>query len=190
MAFTLGKLKPVGGSLYGHVFENRATRVPRDLYWSLTIEFAEIDMGYETWTPSLTAEWIVFPARRWLDLDGLGLADVRKPKLIEASVYAFGEHQLGDLRDLSLTRGRGPAFKAHVELVLDLVDDEGRVQRGARIEATQRLDFDGILVLPDNLSPKPNSAKKAQAVVAKFLDTDTLEPPVWDEFRYVFAPKV
>jgi len=189
VVFTLGKLKPTGGSLYGHVFENKATGLPRDLYWSLTIDFAELEMNGETWTPSLTAEWIVWPARRWVDLDGLGLADVRKPKLTEASFYGFGEHQQGDLRALNLTRGRGPAFKAQVELVLDLVDDHGRRHRGVRIEATSRIVFDGIYVLPDNLSPRPDSAKKAQAVVAKFLEPDTLEPPVWDRFRYVLAPK-
>ena len=58
MPFPSHELTPTGGNMDCHVFENALTGMPRDLYWSVTIEFAPLKYAGETWNPTCTVEWL------------------------------------------------------------------------------------------------------------------------------------
>jgi hypothetical protein len=188
MTFPLRKLRSVGGSLYGHVFENRLTGLPRGLYWSLALQFAAIKHQGESWETSVAAEWLVWPVGRWHDLDGADLARLAKPELAEASFY-LAEHQAGRLERLSLSRSGEKAFKVELSLTFDLVEPNGRIVRSSRLDAAGTIAFDGIYVIPENLAPKPRTPGAAAKVASEFIDIGDFEEPTWEQFKYVFPPK-
>jgi hypothetical protein len=51
------------------------------------------------------------------------------------------------------------------------------------------LDFSGVIVVPNNLEPKPADAPQARITVEPFLNTAELQQPRWDRFRYLLAPR-
>jgi hypothetical protein len=188
MAFPVRELSSAGGSLFGHVFENRLTEVRRDLYWSLSLDFSAMEYEGESWQTSVAAEWLVWPVRRWYDLDGMDLEKLSKPELAEASFY-LAQHHAGRLERLDLSRTGETAFKVNLSLVCDLVEPNGAIASGTRIDAAGMITFDGVYVIPDNLAPKPRTEDEAVAATSEFIDTGDFERPVWERFKYVLAPK-
>jgi hypothetical protein len=185
--FRTQDLKPSGGTLYGHVFENTSTGAPRSLYWSVNIGFSPVVLDGATWEVSMSCEWIVWPARRWLDLDGASLSSVRIPDLVEASFY-IAEHHTGTVTALSLRRRTGASFDVTAGLTVDIDLPDGTALPDAKILADTTITFDGIYVLPNNLVPKPNTPELATAALAPFLSPADFTEPRWDRFRYVFEP--
>jgi hypothetical protein len=42
-------LRPVGGKIYAHVFENTRTGVPRNLFWGLYVAFEAVRIDGDDW---------------------------------------------------------------------------------------------------------------------------------------------
>src|SRR6266478_5239232 len=103
MRFPVQELRPAGGELYAHVFENPSVGVSRNLFWNLRVEFAPVELDGEERDCSLACEWLVWPIRRWTDLSGLGIADVLHPEQVETSFY-LAEHSPARLHELRVTR--------------------------------------------------------------------------------------
>lgn len=57
------------------------------------------------------------------------------------------------------------------------------------VSFTTRLQFAGIIVVSDNLQPKPSSADAAAAAVSEFIQLDGLQNPRSEEWRYVLDPQ-
>lgn len=180
-------LKSSGGTLYGHVFENAKTGAPRNLYWSISIDFLPVLLDGARWDASMSCEWLVWPVQRWQDLDGAGLSSVRLPDSVEASFY-IAEHHLGLISAISLRRRTGALFDVTASLTVDIELPDGTIVSGAEIHAAATATFEGIYVLPGNLSPQPNTPALAKAALAPFLSLADFAEPKWDRFRYVFEP--
>jgi len=50
------------------------------------------------------------------------------------------------------------------------------------------LSFEGIVVVPDNLYPKPVGPSEVTAVLAPFISIEGLREPSWERFRYILDP--
>jgi hypothetical protein len=47
------------------------------------------------------------------------------------------------------------------------------------------VDFDGVIVVPDNFFPKPSEKSDVIRLVEPLLSLSNLTDPEWDRFRYV-----
>jgi hypothetical protein len=84
----------VGGEIYGQLFENVQMDVPRNVYWACKVEFSPmVDEDGGEWACSLLCEWLVWPIRRWRELDGISLAQCVGKVKVEASLYYLSKHQ-------------------------------------------------------------------------------------------------
>ena len=176
------------GSIYGHVFENHIMGIARQLFWSVTLNCDPVRWNNEDWNCSFTTEWFVLPVAHWSDLDGITLSDVRNGQSIESSLY-LGDHHPATLDAISLTRITGTRrFLVNIEAKVDIggFDDLGGV--GIPISLHGEAVFTGLVVVPENLHPKPDTPQKAVEALSAFISLSELREPEWQEFRYVFQP--
>lgn len=181
-------VSPTTGTIYGHVFENSRTGLARNLFWNIEIEFDPVRQDGEDWDCLLHIEWLTLPIRSWRDLDGVSLGQIQLGDLLECSLYLFAEHQPATLRHLVLRKTGNATFEADFSAVAEVHDLEGADRRPVEISGTCNLSFTGIIVVPDNLSPKVNTANEAEAAVAEFLAVDDLNEPRSEGWRFVLEP--
>lgn len=180
-------LKPVGGSAYTHVFENRQTGLARGLYWSVTIDCEPIVIDNESWDTSLTCEWLTWPIRTWRELDGMTLDRALQPALVEASLY-LAAHQVGQCTKLAFKHRSQATFDSTIDMIVDVDLPNGGTAPSMLLSVSAPVVFDGVYVVPDNLSPPAESPALAIAALEEFLDSSDFLPPRWDRFKYVFSP--
>ncbi|MCO4746039.1 MAG: hypothetical protein KC912_14685 [Proteobacteria bacterium] len=178
MTLNAADLRSVGGKCYGHLFENVQTGLPRDIFWSFTLEFAPVDVDGEELQPALTIEWLTRPLRQWRDLVGASWSGHFGSGTAECSVYLL-EHICGE--DFSLevldwrraeTNRRDPSayvqLKVRASMTVDLAEGgDGAIQR---IVGEAWLDFAGVVVNLDGRVDDP-------AVLDPFIDAACLKPP-------------
>jgi hypothetical protein len=160
--------------------------IKRDLYWNARVDFQPVILDHEEWECSLAFEWLTWPVRRWRDLDGMGLRELRHPQLVECSLYLFAQHHPASLRHLNLRENGSASFEIDFSAIAEIDDESGR--RLFNISGQCDLGFKGIIVVPSNLHPKPSSALEARSTIAEFLDLDDLKEPRSEEWRYVIEP--
>jgi hypothetical protein len=177
-------LVPTAGGIYGHVFENPKVEVPKDLYWNIRVEFEPLQLGGENWDCSLALEWVTWPVRRWRDLNGMGLDQVRARDRMDGSFYLFAEHHPATFRHFKLRESSPAKFEADFSAIAEV--DGGSGQRLFEVSGKCDLNFAGILVVTDNLSRKPATPEDANAALAEFLKLDDLADPRSEQWRYVF----
>jgi len=179
-------LQPSEGEIYGHLFENSATGLRRGVYWNARIDFEPVSLDGEEQDCSLSIEWLALPVRRWRDLDGVELARVTQPDLIECSLYLFEEHNRATLRRLQLRKTGPSSFEADFLAIADVDDGSGR--RLFEVSGRCDLSFTSIIVVPSNLQPEPASELEVQAVLVRFISLEDLSPPLSEGWRYVLEP--
>ena len=121
------------------------------------------------------------------DLDGIGLGQVRHPKLVEASLYLVSQHHRITLHHLVVRQSQEGAYSLDVGGTFDIEIDEQKFKGPFRIQC--KLSFSGIVVIPENLLPKPSNAQEVAAVVAPFISLVGFDEPRFEHFRYVLCPK-
>jgi hypothetical protein len=146
----------------------------------------EID-GSE-WQSSVRAEWLTFDARRWPDLDGAGLASVRDPGMLEASVYFTAIHQPAELLAFRLQRRTGARFDGSIEVSCELELLDGTTLPRSTVVWSGEIEFEEIQIVPENLFPKPLTPDEASGVLAAFIDPSGFAPPERGDHGWVFRP--
>lgn len=179
-------LIPTTGEIYGHVFENPKVGVPRDLYWNARIEFEPVQLDGEDWDCSLAVEWLTWPVRRWRELDGMGLDQVRLRNFPEGSFYLFSEHHPAIFRRFMLRQKRPAVFEADFSAIADVNDGSGK--RLFEVLGKCELEFAGIIVVTENLASKPSTPADTRKAVSEFLALDDLDDPLSEQWRYVLRP--
>src|SRR5690606_25285051 len=121
----------------------------------------------------------------WQSLDGATLRSSSDQASIECSIY-FTEHRPVRLESLSLRR---VADSARFQIALSgSVTLQGYGELDAQnipLVLHGEVDFDGVLVVPGNLFPKPSGSADVIRLVEPFLSVCNLGEPEWDRFRYV-----
>ena len=182
----LDRIRAAAGTIYAHVFENRSMGVPRGLYWNLRLD---CELGAPSKLPaecSISIDWLTFEATRFEQLSGEGLANVRDPRGIEASLY-LGTHQ--EIRLRTLEFGVASSSVVQLRVAGDLAEPaRGQDPEHCRIDLTCDIEFEGVVVVPQNLVPKPGSVEEARAAITPFFEPETLASGEREDFRYLFPP--
>jgi hypothetical protein len=126
-------------------------------------------------------------ARSWRSLDGLLLSDCSQPDLIECTYYQNSEHHWANLNSLSF-RCAKQIGELSVTLSLHIPSETNSDEPAITMTVEGEVIFEGIIVVPGNLSPSPVTPQEAAKTAAAFADLERFREPIWDRFRYVFGP--
>jgi hypothetical protein len=108
---------------------------------------------------------------------------------IEASFY-LAEHYPMTRTDLKLERiDDSSRFKVMIMGKFDLAGFGEYDGSNLPVEISSELDFEGIIVVPDNLPSKPSTQEEISAVVGQYIELDSLCAPKQQGFRYLLEPK-
>ena len=174
------------GEIDAFLFENNKTGLARDLFWSITVDLKPIALFDESWECSFQCEWMTWPVRTIDDLDGVGLTQLRQPDLVEATMYVDALHQWVTVSQLAVRRAVGAGYQADIAGEYEL-EANGRRQSG-QFQLQCDLVFEGIIVVPENLTPRPSNPKEVAEVVAPFISLAGFKEPRLDGFRYLLRP--
>ena len=182
MPLNTADIEGLEGRIHAHVFGGH-------LNWSVYIACTPVHLDDQSWETSIACEWMNWPIRRWEDLASMSLTTASNRDEVEASFY-LGSHRSLDVSELTLERVDG-AFRFKANL-LGKVDLQGFGELDGTelpLDVSAEAQFDGIVVVPDNLPTKPNSVEEVRSVVAPLFDLRSLSDPEFEEFRYVLPPK-
>ena len=197
MCLPVKSFKAVGGEMYAHIFENESTGLARNLFWSVSLDFAPIQYAESEFRCGMTCEWITWTARDWRQLDGETLKVIYNPDgtvksgppTVEASFY-MTSHDPARQVSLKLNRNRGTKFAAAMEMVVNFHGYAGGDEDpNLRVAGQAEIAYRGVIVVKNNLSPKPTTEAKVLALADKFIDLTAYRAPVDEEWRWVFQPK-
>jgi hypothetical protein len=175
--FPADKLTASGGEIYCHLFENPQVGVPRNVYWSIRIDFHPIHYEGQDWRCSMTCEWLTWPLRDWRELSGRSLNLNYGDRGSEASFYMC-EHDLGKSTRLNIGARAGSSFDVAMEMVVDFAGYTGTDENPAMVvRGRATVPYTGVIVVPDNLSSRPNTLTEVSSAVAAYLDTMLLKAP-------------
>jgi hypothetical protein len=91
---------------------------------------------------------------------------------------------------LSLRNQHDERFNVEAKVQVNIDDLEGKTIPNVVLEAEVEASFDGLIVVPDNLNPKPVTPDEATRALKPFADVSAYSSPMFDEFRWIFRPKV
>jgi hypothetical protein len=183
----MSKLIATRGEIYAHVHENSRTGLARNLFWNIRVGLEPLILAREEWEPSFACEWVVWPVRTVNDLDGMSLAAVLRPDLIESTLYVGGVHHWVRVETLTITRSKGAGYRIDTRLNVELDVDGTKLRETANLSCG--LEFDGVVVVPDSLDPKPATPEAVSTIVAPFISLNDLKAPEFETFRYVLKRK-
>jgi len=190
MSSDVHALKPLTGSFYAHLFENPKMDVPRNLYWGFEIDFEPLIVEDEEWSANILCEWIQWPIRHWQQLQDCTVETSSRPDGVESSLYVFSMHQPAKEFRLSLHHRQADRFDLRFNMVLDVQDLEGLSIRNVSVAGSVDAQFQGLIVVPVNISPKPKDAEQVLRALEPFADLTAYEPPRFDKFRWLLAPRI
>jgi hypothetical protein len=183
--------RPVGGSFYGHLFENTVAGVPLGIYWNFCIDLEPlVDADGDEWESNLQFEWLSWPVRDWRKLSGCSLDSSATLVTPEASLYAFSQHQIPNNAGFLLSHLSDATFGIESKVLIDLEDLDGDISASIEIGIQTQLAFEGLIVVSQNLPSGPRDADSVSRALANFVDLAAYETPIDDEERWRIRPKV
>jgi hypothetical protein len=186
--FPANKLAASGGDIHCHLFENPRSGLARNIYWSITIDFQSIEYEGEDWQCSMTCEWLTWPLRDWRELGGQSLDLSYGDGGSESSFYMW-QHDSGKSTRLHIGSRTGNSFDVTMQMVVDFAGYRGPDRNPAMlVRGRATVPYTGVIVVPENLSPKPNTAVEVSHAVATYLDTTLLKAPERRNHAYWMEP--
>jgi hypothetical protein len=190
MRFPSEALVPSGGEIYCHLFENPHTGLARNLFWSITIDFAPLRYGEEEFECSMTCEWIAWSVRSWRDLDDRRLDVAYGEEGIESSFYMTA-HDIANRTSLSLCHRGGDRFRVSMRMEVDFHGYYGGDADPAMlIYAEADLPFTGLIVVPENLFPKPLSSEQVKGIASQFVELADFSEPQRRDRDFLLRPAI
>lgn len=157
--FPLRSLKPAGGKFYSWIFQNKVVNLPRNHFWSFTIDFKQVVYDDMNLKPAMTIEWVALPLRRWKDLVGLKFRGRYGDNGIESTFYSY-EHDYADRFSLEVLARRGTSFLIRMEMAVEF---QGRKRPKLRVRAQTWLTYEGLSV-PEQLDRLKPTLKQARVI--------------------------
>jgi hypothetical protein len=177
----------VGGECYAYVFENPRMGVARGLFWNFILECAPVAWDGEEWDTSLLCDWVTMPNRNWNDPAEVSLREIPKRDLLEASFH-LSEHHSVKLSRLEIAHREKGHFRVRVGGTFDLTGYGELDAADIPFDLEGQVHFKGLIVMRNNLFPKPSTSADAIAVASAFLNLDGLSAPEFDGDRFLFEP--
>lgn len=111
------------------------------------------------------------------------------PSSIQFSIYVISAHLPAHLKSISLKRVSEQArFVIEVTGTLDIRGYGDLDGKDIPIALRAEVDFEGVILVPGDLFPKPTSSEKVSEALKPFLALENFADPEWDRFRYVVRP--
>ena len=188
MALRSKDIRCVGGECYAHVFENPKAGIRRGLFWNFILECVPITWDEDEWETSLSCDWVTLPGRSWRDLGQISLDDLPNRQMIETSFYLSAHHEVR-LSRLEIAHDHQDQFRVQVGGRFDLEGYDDLDDMDISLDVSGLVQFKGLIVMPNNLFPKPSDIASAVTIAQEFVDLATFAEPVWDGSRYLFEPR-
>jgi hypothetical protein len=169
--FPSERLVPVTGRIGALLFENPNANVARDVYWSISIDFAPLTVDDEELECSASCEWLRLGIRDWRALEG---KVVEGGDEVEASFYTF-EHDPASRTRIEVSDREGETFRVRLSMEVD--DPGGDFDPRLLVTADLRVPFEGLDVYFDIVPPSVGRAGDALRVATPFVDVTTLDEP-------------
>jgi hypothetical protein len=160
---SIGPLIGVAGTLYGYLFENGQTGLPRGLYWNLRVQCEAITYHGETWEPAVLIDWLHLPTLRETDL-----RPVTQP-LAEGSFYMRWHEPLTSWRLKFGHDTFGLPTRAHFELTCDYSGWNNDAKPNLKLGGSSPILVESISLHQENCAPRPSSHDEARAMVAPYF---------------------
>lgn len=173
------KVKAQSASINAVVSEGR-------LNWDVSIDCGMIELDGCEWEISTGAEWIHWPVSSWADLDGVSLQSCTNLSEVESSFYLAQHHDM-DIHKLHIKKTNNcytVDFVGEFELCGFGNEFDGKVA----VDLSTELILEGIIVVPDNMFPKPSTPEEVQTLVEPLFDMPQLGQPQKEGFRYILNP--
>src|SRR5262249_49696899 len=139
----------------------------RGLYWSFTVDFGSIRYLGRTWDSSLTAEWITLGIREFAGAHSISSSSSPRG---EASLY-LAEHHPIDTWEVRISWDSSlPKCVVDFDVRLDFPGLDDDPVPGLHFTGRAPLQFDGFIIVPGNLSPKPASVDEATELLQQYFD--------------------
>lgn len=156
------------------------------LNWDVYIDCGMIELDGCEWEISTGAEWIHWPVSSWADLDGVSLQSCTNQSEVESSFYLAQHHDI-DIHKLHIEKTNNcysVDFVGEFELSGFGNEFDGKVA----IDLSSELTLEGIIVVPDNMFPKPSTPEEVRTLVEPLFDMSQLGEPQKEGFRYIIKP--
>lgn len=189
MALRGEDIQCVGGECYAYIFENPNMGLKRGLFWNFFLECAPVILDGEEWEASILCDWVQFPMRNWREAKAVGLDTLPNREMLEASFYLLA-HNPVDLSRLEIAHDRGHYFRVRMAGSFAVNGFEELEGIAVPLDVTGSVQFKGLIVMPDNLFPKPTDAVSASNVASEFIELEDFGEPTWDGSRFLFEPRV
>ena len=190
--FPASHLVPCRARLWALVFENPQAKVPLDLWWSLSVEFAAIMLDGNSLDCNLTADWVRLPGvRDWRALDGVHVSGGMD--IVNASFYTE-EHGPVVRSAVWIDRRHGATFRLRWSAVVDLSGwGDPHLEPTTTVNIDVPADFDGVFIYQGLLETESDTERAANRLASQFIDLKTLGPfEKWvnefDVMQYRFPP--
>ncbi len=147
------------------------------------MDFGAIRYLGQNWHSSLTAEWLTLGVREFAGTHRVSSAS--SPGA-EASLY-LAEHHPIDSWDGQISWDASPpqcVFAYDVRLDFPGLDRDP--VPGLHLMGRASVQFDGFIVVPKNLSPKPATVDEASTLLRQYFQAPCLAAD--EGWRYVFRP--
>jgi hypothetical protein len=197
MGLPVENLKAKGGDLYANIFENDLAGIPRSLFWSVSMDFAPMQYEGSKFVCGMTIDWLNWTMRDWRELEGATLDVVYNddgtvksgPNGVEASFYMTA-HDPALRFHLKLNQRRGLKFKTSLKMVVDFHGYAGGDENPEMlVKGTTDIDYRGVIIVKDNLSPAVKTKAKVLDIASQFIDLSAYLDPIDEEWRWLFPPK-
>ena len=189
MRFPAARLVPREGDLYAHLFENPATGLARNVYWSVTVDFETLDHAGEAMTCTSTVDWLRPDVRDWRALGGRTITLPRDDGLAESSFYV-GEHLPARTTKLAFRPQLEGRFGITLEQVVDLRSESGEeADAQTSIRADVEVPYRGLIVVPGNLSSIPATPESIGEALRPHIDVAAYHPLERDGRGFILRPR-
>lgn len=185
MTLNSGAFKPNGGRFYAHLFENPLVGITCDLFWCIEIDFEVIRYINENWDIGAHVEWLRFDKSALPVEHAVQASAISQPDG-EASVY-LAEHWPSDNWSLQIRPLTGQSkWNLDFDLQVDFAGLDDDPVPDLRVKGFISMDFNGFIVLPNNLSPKPTCEQQAAQLLAQYVDLSDGYTCTDEGWRYIF----
>ena len=147
------------------------------------MDFERLPYLGDSWDSSLTIEWITPGVREFAGSHPI--APDSSP-LGEASLYLAEHHPIERWSGRISWDASASQCVFDYDVRFDFPGLDGDPVPGLRLTGRAPLQFDGFIIVPDNLAPKPASVEEAGGLLAEFFDAPGVA--VDEGWRYVFRP--
>lgn len=167
LRFPSDRLRPSGGEIFAHLWENDFTGLKPTLFWSVHIDFEPFKYREFELQCNFMVDWIELNVRDWRSLDGKAIKNKGEP-----TFYTLA-HDWAKSYSLALRMRRDKKFAVSLNAKIDFPGFDKDDQNDRLPVACETiLPFSGLLVGSSFATKFQGSNRGLRAYLDRFVDMD------------------